>query len=78
MQLNPQRKYALLFSLFLVLSAVFAAVTPAKAGTSATTPDNAALSACAVVSRPHEVAGGAVCWRLVIRHLRGRAILREK
>lgn len=78
MQLNPQRKDALLFSLFLVLSAMFAAVTPAKADTSGTTPDNTALSACAVVSRAHEAAGGTVCWRQAIRPLRGRAILQKK
>lgn len=75
MQLNPHRKYALLFSLFLVLSAMFAAVTPARADTSDAKLDANALTARAIVSRAHEVAGGEAWRRPVTLHLRGRAIL---
>lgn len=71
MQPMPQRKCALLFSLFLVLSAALASVTRANAEP----PDDAVLSARAIVSHAHEVAGGEAWQRPVTLHLRGRAIL---
>ena len=73
MKPDPQRKYALLFSLFLSLCAALATVMPANAAT----PDDASLSARAIVSRAHEVAGGAAWQRPVTLHLRGRAIVYE-
>ena len=73
MKPDSQRKYALLFSLFLSLCAALASITPGVAATA----DDVALSARAIVSRAHEVAGGAAWQRPVTLHLRGRAILYE-
>ena len=73
MQPDLQRKYALLFTLFLTLCAGLATITPANAATL----DDAALSGSAIVSRAHEVAGGAVWQRPVTLHLRGRATVYE-
>lgn len=73
MQPDPQRKYALLFTLFLSVFAGLSTIMPANAAK----PDDATLSGSAIVSRAHEVAGGAVWQRPVTLHLRGRAIVYE-
>lgn len=73
MQPDLQRKHALLFTLFLSLCAGLATITSANAAA----PADATLSGSAIVSRAHEVAGGAAWQRPLTLHLRGRAIVYE-
>ncbi len=71
MQRNAQRQYSLLFSLLLALAAALATIIPANAAT----PGEPSPTAREIVSRAHEVAGGAAWERPLTLHLRGRAII---
>ena len=76
--MKPTRSLRVLTSLSVLLlaSAVHAAPPVAKpVATPATAGDTAALDARSIVSRAHEVAGGAAWRRPVTLHLRGKAVI---